>query len=125
MNKHPKIAIVEDDEFILNIYETKFNEEKFEVFSSDNGASGIELIKKEIPDIVLLDILLPKKDGYEVLAEIKKLEKTKNIPVILLTNMGQKDSIEKGMKLGASDYLIKAHFTPSEVVGKVKSILLK
>lgn len=124
MHKHPKIAIVEDDEFILNMYETKFDEEKFEVFSADNGVLGMELIKKEIPDIVLLDILLPKKDGYEVLAEMKELEKTKNIPVILLTNIGQKDSIERGMKLGAKDYLIKAHFTPSEVVGKVKSILI-
>lgn len=125
MKKHPKIVIVEDDEFILNMYETKFDEEKFEVFSTDNGVAGVELIKKEIPDIVLLDILLPKKDGYSVLSEIKKTEKTKTIPVILLTNIGQKDSIDRGMQLGATDYLIKAHFTPSEVVKKVKSVLQK
>lgn len=72
---------------------------------------------------MLLDILLPKMDGFAVLKKLKADESTKNLPVILLTNLGQKDDVQKGLELGASDYLIKAHFKPSETVDKVKKVL--
>ncbi|HBU06664.1 MAG TPA: response regulator [Candidatus Magasanikbacteria bacterium] len=117
------VHLVEDDTFLANIYKTKFEMEGFKITHSENGEAGLNDIKKKKPDIVLLDILLPKMDGFVVLQEIKKDPDTKDIPVILLTNLGQKDDVEKGLEMGASDYLIKAHFKPSEVVEKVREIL--
>jgi DNA-binding response OmpR family regulator len=117
------VLIVEDDEFLANIYKKKFEVEGFKVSSSNNGEKGLEDAKKKIPDIILLDILMPKLDGFAVLTELKKNSQTKDIPVILLTNLGQKDDVEKGIEMGAVDYLIKVHFKPSEVVEKVRKIL--
>ncbi|MFZ2190522.1 MAG: response regulator [Candidatus Magasanikiibacteriota bacterium] len=117
------VHLVEDDTFLANIYKTKFEMEGFKITHSENGEAGLNDIKKKKPDIVLLDILLPKMDGFVVLQEIKKDPNIKDIPVILLTNLGQKDDVEKGLEMGASDYLIKAHFKPSEVVEKVREIL--
>ncbi len=118
-----KIALVEDDPFLSSMYTTKFELEGFQVVSANDGVNGVSLIKKEIPDLVLLDIMMPKMNGFDVLKEIKSNEKTKDIPVILLTNLNQTDEVEKGMDLGAVDYLTKAHFMPSEVVDKIKKVL--
>ncbi len=120
-----KIALVEDDPFLSSMYSTKFGLEGFAVVAANDGEKGIDLIKAELPDIILLDILMPKKNGFDVLREIKQDESTKNIPVILLTNLNRSDEVEQGMDLGASDYLIKAHFMPSEVVEKIKAVLAK
>lgn len=120
-----KILLVEDDPFLLSMYSTKFEIEGFTVLSADNGEDGLRLSTTERIDIILLDILMPKMNGFEVLEELKKNEKTKKIPVILLTNLNQKDEIERGLALGADDYLIKAHFMPSEVVEKIKKVLKK
>ncbi len=122
-NKKIRIALVEDDPFLLSMYSTKFGLEGFKVLSANDGVKGIELITKELPDLVLLDVLMPKKNGFDVLKEVKKNPKTKNIPIILLTNLNQAEEVERGMKLGAVDYLIKAHFMPSEVVDKIKKAL--
>lgn len=119
----PHVLIVEDDTFLSNIYKTKFEMEGFKVSVSDNGETALTDIKKKMPDIVLLDILLPKLDGFSVLEAVKADPATRAIPIILLTNLGQKDDVEKGLGLGAADYLIKAHFKPSETVAKVKKIL--
>jgi DNA-binding response OmpR family regulator len=119
------VLIVEDDAFLANIYKTKFEMEGFKVSTSENGEAGLSDIKKKKPDIVLLDILLPKMDGFAVLERLKADNEAKNIPVILLTNLGQKDDVQKGLEMGAVDYLIKAHFKPSEVVEKVRKILNK
>lgn len=119
------LLLVEDDNFLINIYKTKFEMEGFKVAIADNGESGLTQVKKKKPDLVLLDILLPKMDGFTVLEHLKKNATTKNIPVILLTNLGQKDDVERGLNLGAEDYLIKAHFRPSETVSKVKKVLSK
>lgn len=121
--KEIHVLLVEDDTFLSNIYKTKFEMEGFKITTADNGEKGLAETKKRNPDIVLLDILLPKMDGFMVLEEIKKDPAIKNIPVILLTNLGQKDDVEKGLEMGASGYLIKAHFKPSEVVSKVKEVL--
>lgn len=118
-----KILIVEDDEFLANIYQTKFEIEGFKVFAAGDGEQGLKLASSKEPEIILLDILLPKLDGFAVLEQLKKDPATKNIPVILLTNLGQKEDVQKGLKMGAADYLIKAHFKPSETVDKVKKIL--
>lgn len=120
-----KVLLVEDDTFLLEMYSTKFNLEGFEVFTAPDGEEGIKLAKKEKPDIILLDVLMPKVDGFTALKKLKKDPQTKNIPVVLLTNLGQKNDIDKGLKEGAEGYLIKAHFIPSEVVVKIKKILEK
>lgn len=118
-----KILVVEDDSFLAGMYVTKLQLEHFNVALAGDGRLGLEKAKKMLPDLILLDILLPKMDGYEVLAELKKTPATAKIPVILLTNLGQKQDVLKGLSLGATDYLIKAHFMPSEVVDKIKQIL--
>lgn len=117
------IVLVEDDTFLANIYKTKFEMEGFKVTVAEDGVAGIEEVKKKKPDLVLLDILLPKMDGFTVLENLKKDPEVKDIPVILLTNLGQKDDVDKGLQMGAADYLIKAHFKPSETVDKVKKVL--
>jgi DNA-binding response OmpR family regulator len=76
-----------------------------------------------LPDLLLLDVVLPKKDGFEILAELRKDARTKDLLVILLTNLGQKPDVERGIKLGADDYIIKAHYTPTEVVEKIAKLL--
>lgn len=121
--KKVKILIVEDDTFLAGIYANKFEKEGFEICLGTDGEMGLKTAQKEKPDIVLLDILLPKLDGFEVLEKLKADAATKSIPVILLTNLGQKEDVDKGLKLGAADYLIKAHFMPSETVDKVKKVL--
>ncbi|MCK9578925.1 MAG: response regulator [Methanoregula sp.] len=123
MNKVLKILLVEDDNFLLGMYADKFRAEGFEAHIADNGAKGLRLAKEKSPDVILLDVMLPKMDGFEMLRELQKDAATKNIPVILLTNLSQKDEVKKGLMLGAKDFLIKAHFMPQEVVEKVKTVL--
>lgn len=117
------ILLVEDDVFLASIYQKKFEMEGFKITVVDNGEKVLAEAKKKMPDIILLDILLPKRDGFSVLALLKEDAAVKNIPVILLTNLGQKDDVDKGLAAGATDYLIKAHFKPSEIVDKVKKVL--
>ncbi|MBN1325388.1 response regulator [Candidatus Falkowbacteria bacterium] len=118
-----KILLIEDDTFLVEMYMTKFELEGFSVISAEDGQKGLEMVKKENPDIILLDILMPKMDGFAVLDALKKDKATANIPVVLLTNLGQKEDVKKGFEKGAVGYLIKAHFMPSEVVDKIKKIL--
>ena len=120
-----KILLVEDDSFLLGMYATKFEMEGFKVIMAEDGEKAVRLALKELPDIILLDIILPKVNGFEVLRQVKAAPATANIPVLLLTNLSQKDEIEQGLKMGAEDYLIKAHFMPSEVVDKIKKTLNK
>ncbi|HBW74022.1 MAG: Two component transcriptional regulator, winged helix family [Candidatus Magasanikbacteria bacterium GW2011_GWA2_45_39] len=120
-----KILLVEDDTFLSNIYQTKFVKEGYQVATAGDGEEALKAVKTKKPDIILLDVLLPKLDGFAVLERLKKDAETKDIPVILLTNLGQRDDVERGLQLGAADYLIKAHFKPSETVAKVKKILEK
>ena len=115
-----KILLVEDDEFILDLYSTKFSLEDFEVLKAKDGVEGLELFKKDKPDFVLLDIKMPKMDGWEVLKEIRKQDK--KIPVIIFTNVGKEDLEENQPDL-ANDYLVKSFFTPEEVVSRVRKIL--
>jgi len=120
-----KILLVEDDSFLLGMYATKFEMEGFKVVMAEDGEKAVRLALKEAPDIILLDIILPKVNGFEVLRQLKADPKTVKIPVLLLTNLSQKDEIEQGLKMGAEDYLIKAHFMPSEVVDKIKKVINK
>ena len=120
-----KILVVEDDEFLLSMYQTKLGLENFEVTTAVNGLQAIKLAQKDKPDLILLDLNLPEMNGFEVLENLKFQDHTKNIPVLVVTNYSQKEDIDRCFKLGAKDYLIKAHFIPSEVVEKIKKFLNK
>ena len=119
-----KIVLVEDDPLLIDIYATKFREAGFQVAVVDRGDAAAGVIEKERPDIVVLDIVLPQKDGWDILRSVKSNPKTKDIKVVMLSNLGQKEEIEKGMALGAAGYLIKAHYTPSQVVKEIRKLLL-
>lgn len=123
--KKATILLVEDDTFIAGMYQTKLSMLGYTVRTAVDGEVGWAELQKETPDLLLLDIVLPKKDGFEILGDIRSSEKMKNLPVILLTNLGQKPDVQKGLELGADDYIIKAHFTPSEVVEKIEKMLTK
>ncbi|NUM25531.1 MAG: response regulator [Candidatus Buchananbacteria bacterium] len=123
MAKSKTILLVEDDEFLAELYATKLSLEGYEVFLANDGEKGFKMAKEKKPDLILLDIILPKMDGFEVLSKIKSDKEIKNIPVVLLTNLSQKDEVKRGLDLGASDYLIKAHFMPSEVVKKINQAI--
>ncbi len=120
-----KILLIEDDPFLGEMYTDKFAQSGFKIDVATDGKEGMNKIKKSRPDLILLDVVLPKMDGFEILKELKKDSKLEKIPVVLLTNLGQKNEIEKGMSLGAEEYIIKAHFTPTAVVVKVKEVLDK
>jgi DNA-binding response OmpR family regulator len=122
-DKKQKVLLVEDDKMIIDMYTLKFTQEGYDVMQAENGKDGLDMAKKTNPDIVLLDIILPQMDGFTVLKALKADGNTKGIPVVLLTNLGQDGDVKKGLELGAVDYLIKANFTPSQVVDKVKSLL--
>lgn len=118
-----KILLVEDDPFLIDIYRDKLEESGYEVDVSDDGNKVLGKIKEIIPDLVLLDIILPNVDGWEILRSIRNNPETKDLKVIILSNLGQKEEVEKGVDLGATQYLIKAHFTPSEVVKEIEKLL--
>ncbi len=118
-----KILLVEDDLFLIDIYNVKLKESGFLVDVAEDGESGLKKALENNYDLIILDIVLPCIDGRDVLRKIKAEENLKNVPVIILSNLGQKNEIEEGMKLGASKYLIKAHYTPSEMVEEITNIL--
>ena len=120
-----KVLLVEDESFLREICSRKLANEGFTVYTAVDGEQAVKYVDKTKPDIVLLDIILPAIDGFEVLRLIRanQDEKLKSIPVIMLSNLGQEDDIQKAMALGASSYLIKAHFTTDEIVNKIKEIL--
>jgi len=118
-----KILIVEDDKFLRELIAQKLIKEGYNIVEAVDGEKGIKSVKEEKPDLILLDLILPGIDGFEVLAKIKEDPVLSQIPVIILSNLGQKDDIERGLKIGAVDYLIKAHFTPGEIIEKVKAVL--
>ena len=119
-NGKKTILLAEDDAMISTMYKTKFEQAGFDVLIADNGADGLELALTNKPDLILLDIIMPQLDGFAVLERLKMSSKTKSIPVILLTNLGTEEDIQKGQELGAKDYLVKANLTPAEVLDKVK-----
>jgi len=116
-----KILVVEDDEFLTKIYSMTLTQEGYEVTITKNGDEGLRALKKDKPDIVLLDLLLPKKDGFEFLKEMREDTKFKNIPVLILTNLGQESDIEKAKDLGADDYVIKGNVEVEDVIKKINT----
>lgn len=123
-SKKNKILVAEDDKFISEIYFAKLSSENFDVSLVMDGQEALdELKKEELPDLLLLDILMPQKGGIEVLEELRSQDKYKDLPIIVLTNASERDYISKAMDAGATDYLVKSNFTPDEVVDKIKEVL--
>lgn len=120
-----KIVIVEDDEILSRVMTSEFTEAGFEVFQAFDGEAGLAMIQDKKPGFILLDLILPKKHGFEVLAELKKSPGTKDIPVIILTMLNQDDDIKKGLQLGANDYIVKSQHAVAEIVEKVKNFFGK
>lgn len=115
--------LVEDDVTLVKIYKTKLTKSGFDVLHVCNGKECLEKASEFKPDIILLDVIIPKLDGFSVLQELKSNSRTKKIPVIMLTNLAQNEDIEKGKRLGACDYLVKSSFTPAELLKKIEAVL--
>jgi CheY-like chemotaxis protein len=119
------ILIVEDDKFLRELISKKLIGQGFKIDEAIDGEEGLKKLQELKPDLILLDLILPGLDGFDVLKRIKDDPSTASIPVLILSNLGQKDEIEKGLKLGAVDFLVKAHFTPEEIVQKIKQVFEK
>ncbi len=126
MDKKYKILIVDDDNFLLDMYTLKFKEKGFDVDSAFGSMNALEKLK-EIKDfdVVVMDVVMPMMDGFELLSEIKKEKLAESAKIVILSNLGQSSDIEKGEKLGADGYIVKAESTPSEVVEKITELMSK
>lgn len=122
-NHNIRLVIVEDDKFLRDLIVRKLTKEGFLVREAENGEAGLEMLREDPPQLLLLDILLPGMSGYDVLEAIRKDEKLASIPVVMLSNLGQKEEVERAHSLGAKDFLIKAKYTPGEIVVRIKSLL--
>lgn len=119
-----KVLIVEDDEFLADIYRREFVADGYEADIASDGEAATELLGNGQYDLVLLDIMLPKKDGLSLLTEIKKDPTTNKIPIVILSNLSQDATIKQALSLGAAGYLVKAQFLPKQAVAEVKKYLL-
>jgi len=115
-----KILIIEDEKILLELLRKKLTDENYEVSIARNGEEGLKTMRKIKPDLILLDIVMPKIDGFGVMEAMSKDEKLKNIPIIIVSNSGQPVELDRAQKLGAKDWLVKTEFDPLEVVEKVK-----
>jgi len=120
-----KILLVEDDAVLAKVLYEELSDADFEVFQAYDGEVGLQLALEKNPDLVLLDVLLPKKNGFEVLEAMKQSPEAKRIPVIMLTMLGSDEDIKKGLQLGANDYIVKSQHALPEIVGKVKEFFVK
>ena len=118
--KKPVVLLAEDDQFLARMYVTKLTQAGFEVVAAPDGAKALEALRHRSFDVVMLDILMPKKDGFEVLTALRADPATRSVPVIMLTNLGEVNDIKEAKRLGANEHMIKAHFLPSEVVDVVR-----
>ncbi len=114
------ILVAEDDKFLMKIYQTKLAKEGFNVLAAHDGEEALKITETQTPKLILLDLIMPKKTGFEVLAELKKNPKTAGIPVLIFSNLGQNSDVEKGLQLGAADYVIKSNLSITEVIEKIR-----
>lgn len=119
-----KILIVEDEEILLNVLKDTFEEHDWSVKTAVDGEEAIDILNKDKFDIVLLDLLMPKKDGFEVLEAVKNNPDLKDLPIIVLSNLGVDQDVKKAMELGARDYFIKTQHPMSEIVEKANEFLV-
>ncbi len=120
-----KILVVEDDKFLRELFVRKMFNEGFDVDSAIDAEQAFDVLKRKKPEIILLDLILPGVDGFEILTQIKKDDNLKDIPVMVISNLGQKEDIDRAMKLGAVDFLIKANYTLDEIITRVLVVLNK
>jgi CheY-like chemotaxis protein len=120
-NEEPKILVVEDDDFLRDLMAIKLSKKIHSIFYASDGEKAIELTQKEKPDLILLDLILPGMGGFEVLEKIKSDPSVRDIPVIILSNLGGEEKIEKGRELGAEDFLVKANFSIDEIIDKMRN----
>ena len=118
-----KILFVEDEEALQRSIAEMLEQNGFRVLRAMDGELGLALAEKELPDLILLDLILPKKNGFEVLADIKKNQATRNIPVIVLTNLEGTEDVERALSLGATTYLVKANYNLADILEKIKAVL--
>lgn len=118
-----KICIIEDEPSLLEMYKMKFTADGYEVFIAHDGIEGLEVIRANKPDLVLLDLVMPRKDGYEVLRDLRADPATAKQVVYIFSNLGQGAEIEKGIAEGANGYFVKSNLTPSQLAEEVKKIL--
>ncbi len=118
-----KVVVVEDDEHISKVYEIKLAKENINAMVARDGEDGVTMITAETPDLIILDLMVPKKDGFGVLEEIKKNPELAKIPVIILSNLGQKKDQDRAIALGANEYLVKMNYSIQEIIDKVKGYL--
>lgn len=123
--KKKHILIVEDESFLVEMYKTSFEQAGYKVSVALNGVPVMDMVKKEHPQLILLDIVMPEKDGYTVIRELKKDKITKTTPVLIFSNLAQDYEIKKGLKLGADDYFVKTDYTPAQLVSKVDRLIGK
>lgn len=117
------ILIIEDDKFFQTLVSKKLVNEGFDVVAASESKEALKILEENKPSLIILDLILPLLSGFEILSIIKKDEKMKDIPVLILSNLGQKEEIERVIALGAVDFMVKVNFTPDEIVRKVKSII--
>ena len=115
-----KILIIEDEKLISELLERKLNQQGYEAKGALDGVEGLAMMRETKPDLVLLDVIMPKKGGFEVMEEMQKDEELKGIPIIIISNSGQPVELDRAKELGARDWLIKTEFDPQEVLEKVK-----
>jgi len=118
-----KILVAEDDKFLGNAYRAKLTKAGFEVQIARDGQEAMDIVRTYLPDIILLDLVMPVKDGFTALAELKNDPQLKNIPVLIASNLGQKEDTDRGMKLGASDYFIKSDLSLNTIIEKINSLI--
>lgn len=118
-----KILLVEDEDFIRQLYKRQFEKAGFVIDDFANGKTGLDAALKNTYDLILLDIMLPDVNGIDILKQVKESQQVGKTPVVMLTNLGQDDVIKEGFKYGATGYLIKAAYTPDQVVQEVSNIL--
>lgn len=123
--KKGKILIIEDERLLLDMYENYFKKAGYEVFIAKNGRPGIEIAKTEKLDLIITDIVMPDMDGYDVIKEIREDATTKEIPILVFSNLSQQSEINKGLAMGADDYVIKTDLTPVELLAKIEGMLNK
>ena len=115
-----RVLLIEDEKQVADLYKLKLSLDGYEVTIAESGQKGLDLAFEENPELIFLDIKMPEMDGFEVLKKLRESLKTKDTPVLILSNFDEQDLIEKGLALGANEYLIKSQFTPEDISGKVK-----
>lgn len=120
-----KIVFVEDDPLIVKIYTTRLKADGHEVYSAENGEDGLKVIAEVKPDLIILDVMMPRVDGFGVLQRVRSDEALKNIPIIMYSNLNNEEEITRAKQMGVNEFLIKANLSPSQMVAKIKQYLDK